>query len=86
MHVILQSMHSQQLGQSQRVLTVIPKQTHTHGFRSALIIPLRARQLQQDRTHSVFSIILENQLLFQKDQKYFLTKFSNLAEGRKDKK
>lgn len=51
---------------------MFPRQTYVHGFGFAFVVTVWGRERQQDWTHFVFNIVLENQILLQKNQEHFL--------------
>lgn len=57
-------------------------QTYARGFRSAVVVAVWGRQRQQDGAHLVLDIVLEDEILFQKNQEHFLTRLSNLEEEK----
>lgn len=77
--------HAKLWGSPPRCAAVIAGKTHVHSLCFIFIITVRGRERQQDWTHFVFNIMLENEILFQKNQEHFLTWFSNLEEEKRQK-
>lgn len=69
-------------GQPPGMSLLFPRQTYVHGFCFAFIVTVWGRECQQDWTHFVFNIVLENQILLQKNQEHFLAWLSNLEEEK----